>query len=158
MNATATERLCVEIALTIPDNEAETAAATLRRLGVAVERLERADLYVMEADSGTDPAALGDSLRHIETLFNPNKHLLRSRAAAPEAGEVWIHERAHGPEEPEEGAVRVAGRALPGVVSIERFTLWRLRDAAGSPAADETVMRATETLLCNPAFQMATTR
>ena len=158
MSATQLEHVCVEIALTIPDNEAGTAAATLRRIGVAVDRLERADLYVMEAEPGTSPDALGDSLRHIETLFNPNKHRLRTRGAAPEPGEVWIHERAHGAEEPEEGPVRVAGRTLPGVRSIERFTLWRLRDASGAAAAPETVTRATETLLCNPAFQVATTR
>jgi len=41
---------------------------------------------------------------------------------------------------------------------IERFTVWRVGDAAGAPAPDDIVVRATETLLCNPAFQVASIR
>jgi len=147
---------CVEIALTIPDNEAETAATTLRRLGFPGAVLTRADAYRLHVagPEGEGPALL-DTLRRIEPLYNPNKHELRERAATPGAGEVWIHEIVHG-EEPGEGPVRIAGRTLPGVNGIERFTVWRLADEAGAPAPAEAVARATETLLCNPAFQVAT--
>ena len=144
----------IEIALTIPDNEAYTAMTTLRRLGTEISDLQRADVWRFETEDGYE-AALIDRMRTLETIYNPNKHELRERGAVPEAGEVWIHEIAHG-EEPGEGPVRIAGRTLPGVNGIERFTVWRLADEAGAPAPAEAVARATETLLCNPAFQVAT--
>jgi phosphoribosylformylglycinamidine (FGAM) synthase PurS component len=149
---------CVEIALTIPDNEAETAASTLRRLGFPGAVLVRADLYRLDVTAEGEGEALLDALRRIEPLYNPNKHVLRERGAEPEAGEVWIHEIPHGEAAPPEGPVRIAGRTLPGVNGIERFTVWRLEDESGAPASHESVARATETLLCNPAFQVASIR
>jgi phosphoribosylformylglycinamidine (FGAM) synthase PurS component len=149
---------CVEISLIIPDNEAATAAETLRRLGFPGATLTRADLYRLEVDAQGEGPGLLEAIRRIEELFNPNKHALRERGTAPEPGEVWIHEIAHGETEPREGPVRIAGRTLPGVNGIERFTVWRLADADGAPATDETVTRAAETLLCNPAFQVASIR
>jgi hypothetical protein len=145
---------CVEIALTIPDNEAATAAATLRRLGLGGGTLERADAYRLSVADGTSEDELLGALRRIETLFNPNKHVLRARPPEPGPGEVWIHEIAHGPAR-SEGPVRIAGRTLPGVESIERFIIWRLRDESGAPASRDAVRRATDALLCNPAFQTA---
>lgn len=147
---------CIEIALTIPDNEAETAASTLRRLGLPGIGVSRADLYRFDVGPEGEGPALLDAVRRIEPLFNPNKHVLRERAAAPEAGEVWVHEIAH-EGAPREGQVRIAGRTLPGVRGIERFTVWRLDDESGAPASGEAVAKAAETLLCNPAFQVATT-
>jgi phosphoribosylformylglycinamidine (FGAM) synthase PurS component len=146
----------VEVVLTIPDNEAETALTTLRRLGVHVDRLQRADLYRFELDPGSDETLLA-SLRRIETIYNPNKHALEVRAGAvPQAGEVWIGEPG-APVNPAGAstgdAVRVAGRALLGVLKLERLVAWRLYDTEGKPASPEVVARATETLLCNPAFQ-----
>jgi phosphoribosylformylglycinamidine (FGAM) synthase PurS component len=145
---------CIEIVSTIPDNEAETAAATLRRLGVPAERLERADLYKMEVEPGNEADLLA-TLSRIETIYNPNKHALHVRRDPnPGPGEVWVHEIAH--EAPaSRGPVRIAGRTLPGVKRLERYTAWRLADAAGAPASEAMVARATETLLCNPAFQKA---
>ncbi len=150
---------CVEIKLTIPDNEAETAEATLRNLGVALGRLERVDIYRFEIEPGNDDALIA-ALERIETVYNPNKHALRLRAEArPEEGEAWIHEIAHEGEPPAvAGTVRIAGRILPGVRRIERFTAWRLRDPEGRPAAAAAVTQALETLLCNNAFQRSTTR
>jgi phosphoribosylformylglycinamidine (FGAM) synthase PurS component len=144
---------CVEVRLTIPDNEAETARETLERLGVPLGALVRADLYRFELDASAEDT-LVRTLSSLETIYNPGKHALRVREdAAPGPGEVWIDEiRGAGPAA--STPVRIAGRELLGVWSVERFTAWRVEGAAGVPAA-EAVRRATETLLCNPAFQRA---
>ena len=144
---------CIEIRLTIPDNEARTAFATLRRLGVPTEGLERADLYRCDVE---DAAASGlvDELRACEGVFNPNKHALVERAGdAPAAGEVWVDEV--GPLERTSAPVVVSGRTLAGVRSIERYTAWRVTAKGGVPAPSDVVAAATSALLCNPAFQRA---
>lgn len=145
---------CIEVALAIPDNEALTALATLRRLGVELQALERADLY--RCDVAPDAAELlVDTLRTCETVYNPSKHVLRVREdARPGPGEVWIDEIGSGSLG---GArpVTIAGRTLAGVSALERFTAWRLFSASDRPADAQVVSAATETLLCNPAFQKA---
>ena len=147
---------CVEIGLTIPDNEARTALATLQRLGVPVAALERADVYrchVQEAEADR----LGTTFRSVETLFNPNKHALHVRAGErPVAGEIWIGELPAGGRRETVADVRIGGRILPGISTLERFTSWRLT-SAGAPADRSLLKAAEETLLCNPAFQKATT-
>ena len=153
-------RRCIEVVLTIPDNEARTALATLQRLGVPAAALERADLYRCAVDE-TAAEGLGATFRGLEPVFNPNKHVLRVRDGdVPLAGEVWVEALdvsavPAGPAERDE-PVRIAGRVLPGVRRVTRAVAWRLFDAAGSPVEPEIVRRATE-LLCNPAFQKATT-
>jgi hypothetical protein len=146
---------CIEIALTIPDNEALTALATLRRLGVAADALVRADLY--RCDVADDRANdLPQTLRGFETIFNPNKHVMRAREGdSPLAGEVWIDEIVRA-SAPDSGAVRISGRALESVRSLERFTAWRLFAAPGVPVTPAVLDAATDALLCNPAFQKAT--
>jgi len=144
---------CVEIALSIPDNEARTALATLERLGVPAAALERADLYRCDVDDA-HADELPQTLRAFETIFNPNKHVLRVREGdSPLAGEVWIDEVGR---DVIVAPVRIAGRTLPGVRSLERFTAWRLFAPAGVPAAPDLVDAATAMLLCNTAFQKAT--
>jgi phosphoribosylformylglycinamidine (FGAM) synthase PurS component len=146
---------CVEVRLTIPDNEARTALSTLRRLGVSVERLERADLYRFDVEKDAEKDLVA-TLRGFETVYNPNKHALRVREEErPGAGEVWVDE-IDGAEVRSGGAVRIGGRALPGVRSMERFTAWKLMCATGAAVPERVVLEATETLLCNPAFQKAT--
>jgi hypothetical protein len=143
---------CVDVALSIPDNEALTALATLQRLGVPVDALTRADLYRcdVEEDAGHDLLA---TLRSLESIFNPNKHRIALRTGtAPLAGEVWID--ALDALDPLDGLDW--GRALPGIRRLERSTAWRLFDRDGSPTAASVVTAAVETLLCNPAFQKAT--
>jgi len=153
---------CVEVALTIPDNEAETALATLRRLGVELAQLRRADLYRVELNPAQEDAVIA-TLRDLETIYNPNKHSLRVRAdRKPQAGELWVEEL-HGESRSSAaaaraGQVRIAGRLLPGVTRIERFTAWRMLENGGEAAGPEVVARAAQTLLCNPAFQKATVR
>lgn len=144
--------LALEVALTIPDNEALTALATLRRLGVDLGALERADLWLFEvAPDRVDE--LVETVRNTETIFNPSKHALQVRdSAVPQSGEAWLDEPAIAARS---GPLRVAGRLLPGVERAERFVAWRLRDRHGRPAAPEVVDRSLETLLCNPAFQRA---
>jgi hypothetical protein len=144
--------LCVEVTLTIPDNEARTALATLQRLGVAAVGLERADLYRFDvADDFVD--GLVETLRDCEAVFNPNKHVLRVRPGdRPGAGEVWVDEIGNEAEMSVAG-IRIAGRVLTGVRRLERFKAWRLATADGTPAGAGIVAAATETLLCNFAFQ-----
>jgi hypothetical protein len=146
---------CLEVALAIPDNEARTALTTLQRLGIPLTGLERSDLYrcaVEEAEAESLVTTFGS----LETIYNPNKHVLRIRETAqPEAGEVWIDEIGSEAAVATQGFVRVAGRTLPGVRSLERFTAWRLSVEPGRPAGAAVVEAATETLLCNPAFQKA---
>ena len=145
---------CVEVALLIPDNEARTALAVLQRLGVGVVALERADLY--RCDIADDaPATLVETLRGIESVFNPNKHVIRSRETVrPGAGEVWIDEIASECVAGN-GDLRVAGRVVAGLRRLERFTAWRLATAPGVAAEAAVVGAATELLFCNPAFQKA---
>jgi hypothetical protein len=146
---------CLEVALAIPDNEARTALATLQRLGIALQGLERADLYRCDVDDGSGERLVA-TFSGLETVYNPNKHVLRFRESArPGPGEVWIDEIDSTPDRTAGEFVRIAGRTLPGVRSLERFTAWRLTGAEGTPAASDVVAAATETLLCNAAFQKA---
>jgi hypothetical protein len=146
---------CIEVELIIPDNEARTALATLQRLGVGIRTLERADLYRCDvADDAAD--ALVPTLRAIETIFNPNKHAIRLRdSAGPGTGEVWIDERTS-QAAPAALPIRIARRAITGLRSFERFTVWRMATAPGVAAEARVVAAATDLLLCNPAFQKAT--
>jgi hypothetical protein len=143
---------CVEVRMTIPDNEALTAFATLRRLGVPLGALERSDLYRCDVDDG-HATSLAAELRACEGIFNLNKHALREREGdAPGAGEVWVDEIGSSPHT---GTVKISGRTLAGVRSLERYTAWRLHDEAGAPASRDVVASAARELLCNPAFQRA---
>jgi hypothetical protein len=145
---------CVEVSLAIPDNEARTALATLRRLGVALAALERADLYRCDV-ADADGERLVETLRGCETVYNPSKHLMRVREdERPGPGEVWIDEIGSG-SRTAAGPITIAGRILPGVRALERFTAWRLFSAPEEPAGTALVAAATETLLCNSAFQKA---
>jgi hypothetical protein len=143
---------CVDIALTIPDNEALTALSTLQRLGVPVDVLTRADLYRCDVEEDADHDLLS-TLRSFESIFNPNKHRIALRTGTgPLAGEVWID--ALDALDPLGGLD--AGRSLAGIRRLERSTAWRLFDRDGSAAAASVVTAAVEMLLCNPAFQKAT--
>ena len=146
--------LCIEIVLIIPDNEARTALTTLQRLGIAAGGLERADLYRFDVaeDRSADLIA---TIRGFEAVYNPNKHALRVRdVERPVAGEVWVDEIGN-ETQATDGAVRIAGRVLPGVRALERFKAWRVTAPDGSAADAGTLTGATETLLRNPAFQKA---
>ena len=82
-------KVAVAVALKIPDNTAYTAGVALRRLGVAVGRVERSEIRLF--DDGGDSHALLKSVEADETIFNPNKHVATILARpAPRAGEVWI--------------------------------------------------------------------
>jgi hypothetical protein len=153
-------RRCVEVVLTIPDNEARTALATLQRLGVPAAALERADLYRFAVDESA-AERLGETFAALEPVFNPNKHALRVRDGdRPLPGEIWVEmldsDEAVDRTAPADAPVRIAGRLLTGVTDLTRAVAWRLFDAAGEPADPQVVRSATE-LLCNPAFQKATT-
>ena len=126
-------RRAVSIGLKIPDNTAYTALVTLRRLGVAVERMQRSEIYLF--DDERDAAALTDGIMADETIFNPNKHRLTILDRdAPGPGEVWI--------EP-----LVASTSGPAAIA------WRLLDETGAPVERSVLAAAIERLLCNPAIE-----
>lgn len=144
----AVERAYV-ITLTIPDNEAFTALTTLARMGLAVDAAVRSDIWIATVDAG-HAVALDTAIGTIETIYNPNKHRLEIRTdARPRPGEVWI--TAHD----ETPAITVAGRTVAGVRGIVRRTAWRLLDEHGADVPAAVLDRATESFLCNPAFQKA---
>ena len=146
----------VEVVLTIPDNEARTALATLQRLGVAAGGLERGALYCCAVDA-TEADDLVASLRGLETIYNPNKHALRVRDGdTPLPGEIWVEELAPPAQTVVTGVVRIGGRTLPGLRHLGTATAWRVFDDDGAPAGPDLTRAAAETLLCNPAFQKAT--
>jgi hypothetical protein len=139
------------VSLTIPDNEAYTALITLARMGLPVESVVRADVWVAAVEPA-HASELDGAVRTMETIFNPNKHALEGRTdARPRGGEVWVTARDEAP------ATTVAGRAVPGLRSIVRHTCWRLLDERGRDVAPELLQRATDEFLCNPAFQKAMT-
>ena len=140
------------VTLTIPDNEAFTALETLNRLGIAVARVVRADVWLFDVEETALGGDLAATVESIETISNPNKHRLTERATdRPLPGEVWIASR------DEASATTVGGRAIPGVRAIRLRTAWRLLDASGSDVSRAALGQAVETFLCNPAFQMAST-
>jgi hypothetical protein len=144
----AVERAYV-ITLTIPDNEAFTALTTLARIGLPVERAVRSDVWIATVDA-EHAATLDRTITTIETIYNPNKHRLEVRGdARPRPGEVWITALDETP------ATTVAGRTVTGVRGIVRRTAWRLLDDRGADVPASVLERATETFLCNPAFQKA---
>lgn len=123
------------ISLKIPDNTAYTALTALRRLGVAVERVERSEVYFFEEER--DRAALARRVASDESIFNANKHRLAILDNnEPGRGEVWI--------EP-----LVASTSGPAAIA------WRLLDEAGAPVEDAVLAAACERLLCNPAIDRA---
>ncbi len=144
-----TATYCLDVVLTIPDNEASTALTTLRRLGVSASALRRADVYRCEVER-SEFAEFVAVFCSIESLFNPNKHALETRQSdRPGPGEVWIDQRMPDGPSLRGGGIHIAGRVLPGVQCFERFTGWRLTAGDGMPAAYPVLAAATETLLCN---------
>ena len=137
------------VTLSIPDNEAFTALTTLARMGLAVETAIRSDVWIASVEA-EHAAALDGTITTIETVYNPNKHRLEVREdARPRSGEVWI--TAHD----ETPAITIAGRTVDGVRGIVRRTSWRLLDQHGADVPADVLDRATESFLCNPAFQKA---
>ena len=125
------------VELKIPDNEAFTAMRALQRLGVAVARVQRADILLFSGDESEE--RLAASIERDERLFNPNKHRLeRLPSARPREGEVWIE------------AID-APRSLP----MRRLVGWRLCDNAGKPLGNDDLDAACARLLCNPAIERA---
>ncbi len=140
----------IAIRLKIPDNEAYTALATLRRLGVAVEKIERSEVWIV--DDGGDADTLATRVEANETIFNPNKHRLALLdSTEPRAGEAWIREIA----ELDEVREHLGGKRIPGITRAQRCTGWRLFDAAGRPAETKVVVEALDRLLFNGAIEIA---
>jgi len=134
------------ITLTIPDNEAFTALGALARMGLPVDAVIRSDVWIAQVDAGHAAALDGT----IETIYNPNKHRLEIRTdATPRPGEVWITAHDEAP------TITVAGRTVEGVRGIVRRTAWRLLDEQGADVPASILDLATESFLCNPAFQRA---
>lgn len=139
----------IAVRLKIPDNEAFTALSALQRLGVPVERVERADVWVFTAEKAD---GLLESVKANETLFNPNKHEVAVRPSdRPLPGEAWIEELGDDPGL----RARLGGKIIPGVRSAKRYVAWRLFGADGAPLPVDGVQAAAAALLCNPAIERA---
>ena len=139
------------VTLTIPDNEAYTALTALSRMGLTVASAIRSDVWIATVHAA-HAEALDRAIATFETVYNPNKHHLEVRSGAhPLPGEVWITAHAETP------TTSIAGRTVDGVRGIVRRTAWRLLDEAGGDVPADVLRRATETFLCNPAFQKAIT-
>lgn len=135
------------IKLKIPDNEAYTALTALRRLGVDLARVERAEMWQMEDSAGADDFV--QRVERNESLFNPNKHELQVlEEQSPREGEAWIEEL-----DAKDLAPRIAG-----VRRARRYVGWRLFASAHTPADPQAVRAAVDQLLCNPAIERAITR
>jgi hypothetical protein len=134
----------VAIRLKIPDNEAYTALVALRRLGVDVARLERAEIWQLH-DNGNESDFV-ERVERNETLFNPNKHQLSLlEDSRPREGEVWIEAL-----DAREQRLRIAG-----IGGARRYLGWRLFAQSHIPASEQTVRAAVDSLLCNPAIERA---
>ncbi|MHB1551221.1 MAG: hypothetical protein ACYDG0_01265 [Vulcanimicrobiaceae bacterium] len=131
----------VAIALKIPDNAAYTALLALRRLGVRVARVERAQ--ILQFDDGGDAGAAVRRIARNEALFNPNVHELEVlEKNVPRPGEAWIEMLRGEPE-------------AAGGSGVRRSMGWRLYTEGDTPADAATVRAAVEALLCNPAIERA---
>jgi hypothetical protein len=147
--------IAFSVELTIPDNEAYTALVTLVKLGVRARGLDRSEVWVFDADAAV-AKALEPTIRGVETIFNPNKHVLRRlETPRPRPGELWVGEREEAAAAPSHREIVLAGRRLAGVYGFKRYKGWRLWESEGVPAASQTVAAASETLFCNSAFQEA---
>ncbi len=136
----------IAIKLKIPDNAAFSALTALRRLGVDVERVERADIWQFAGPGSSDDVAT--SVKRNESLFNPNKHVLEVlESPSPRAGETWISN------------IPIPGDVPPGssAGAAKHYVAWRLFAGHDRPADKATVTSAIEKLLCNPAIERAIT-
>jgi phosphoribosylformylglycinamidine (FGAM) synthase PurS component len=134
----------IAVKLKIPDNEAFTALTALRRLGIDITRLERAQIWQLR-DTGS-AADFAQRVERNETLFNPNKHELQVLDAnGPREGEAWIEQL---------DAQDVRPR-ITGVTTGRTYVGWRLFSQPHGPAGIQTLRAAVEQLLCNPAIERA---
>jgi phosphoribosylformylglycinamidine (FGAM) synthase PurS component len=140
----------VAIELKIPDNEAYTALTALQRLGLDVDRVERCEVWLLD-DAG-EAATLAARVEANATIFNPNKHRLEVLGRhSPRAGETWIEEAG----EHDEVREHLGGTTIAGISRASRAVGWRLHASGNEPVSHETLVRAVEGLLCNPAIEKA---
>ncbi|GAC1504366.1 MAG: hypothetical protein NVS1B14_10160 [Vulcanimicrobiaceae bacterium] len=133
----------IAISLKIPDNEARTALAALVRLGVRIDAVERADVWLIEY--GGPGADLVKLVRSDEVLFNPNKHALEPLASLrPRGGEIWV--------EPLDRSA--SGKMISGIGAAKRVVAWRMW-SGNRPATREILQAAAQALLCNSAIERA---
>jgi phosphoribosylformylglycinamidine (FGAM) synthase PurS component len=144
----------IAIKLKIPDNTAYSALTALRRLGVDVAHVERADIWQFEDAASSDEVAA--RVQRNESLFNPNKHTLEVLASPkPRPGETWIATICHREVPNDREAAPSGPERMRGVKG--HFVSYRLFGENHNPASQATVEEAIEKLLCNPAIERAIT-
>jgi phosphoribosylformylglycinamidine (FGAM) synthase PurS component len=137
-------RAIVAIRLKVPDNTAFTALVALRRSGVEVARVERAEMWFLD-DAG-EPETLAQRVRADESIFNPHLHEVEVRnGSLPRAGEVWIAE----------ASASDAPMRVTGVRKAKRAVSWSLLDSNDAPASRALLECACKSLLCNAAIEEA---
>ena len=129
----------IAIKLKIPDNTAYSALTALRRLGVDVAHVERAEIRQFEDAAASEEVAA--RVQRNESLFNPNKHVLEILPSPkPRPGETWI------------SVILSLSKE-----DTKHFVSYRLFTENHTPASQATVEEAIEKLLCNPAIERAIT-
>lgn len=148
------------VELIVPDNTAYTVLVSLRQLGYdALERVERSQILRLRAHAQTGEAAsLVERIKHVEVLFNPNKHrmsyaLLNGEAASANGAAEWeavVTDRG----DDTSGLVRLLRGPfnIAELASLTRGVGWRLHEAHG-PTPKERLEWACRELLANPHSQ-----
>ena len=143
-------RRTVAISLKIPDNAAFTALTALRRIGLELGDVDRREIWQLE-DAGA-PETLIARVSANPAMFNPNKHrIVALEHQQPQAGETWVSQAGQHDEVRE----HLGGTGIDGILRATRAVGWRLRDRHGDPVERATLVAAVESLLCNPAVEVA---
>lgn len=172
----STQRLRLEIALKVTDNEARSALEAIRvKMGLAghVRDLTREEIWELDVDAPDAESAratVDDLVRSTNLFANPNKHRTRitggpavSTGLAPDEVAILVSDRENA--EGESMLAAVARLGVREIVGARKWIRWRVR-LAETPSAEEpgildliqkigVATGRRDGLLCNPHCQIA---